>query len=65
MPDRLRKVPDIVTCAGKIHFDQARGFIEAEWSAKRLNEGFGLAGGPLPGLVRLINRDYTIQEGVS
>jgi ribosome-binding ATPase len=55
---------DIVTCAGKIHSDLARGFIKAEivryddlikvhnWQEARTR-----------GLVHLVDRDYTIQAG--
>lgn len=55
---------DIVTCAGKIHSDLARGFIKAEivryedlirvhnWQEARTK-----------GLVHLVDRDYTIRPG--
>jgi ribosome-binding ATPase YchF (GTP1/OBG family) len=55
---------DIVTCAGKIHSDLARGFIKADivsyhdlMGVHNLNEARS------KGLVKLVDRDYSIRPG--
>lgn len=58
------KNSDIVTCAGKIHTDLARGFIKADIvsfedyiKAHNMNDCRKL------GLVKVVDRDYIIQSG--
>ncbi|MGA7576811.1 MAG: DUF933 domain-containing protein [Desulfobaccales bacterium] len=60
----IKEGSDIVTCAGKIHSDLARGFIKAEIvSYEDLMKVFNWQEARSRGLVRLVDRDYTIQEG--
>ncbi len=55
---------DIVTCAGKIHSDLARGFIKAEIvSYEDLIQVYKWQEARSKGLVRLVDRDYTIRPG--
>jgi ribosome-binding ATPase len=55
---------DIVTCAGKIHSDLARGFIKAEIVRyEDLIEVHNWQEARLKGLVHLVDRGYTIQSG--
>ncbi len=68
-PDDVRAWPvpagsDIVTCAGKIHTDLARGFIKADivtvadfLAAHNMNDA------RKRGTVKLVDRDYIIQPG--
>jgi hypothetical protein len=58
------KDANIVTCAGRIHSDLARGFIKADiipyedfLAVHNMREARDR------GLVKLVDRDYTIQEG--
>jgi ribosome-binding ATPase YchF (GTP1/OBG family) len=55
---------DIVTCAGKIHSDLARGFIKADIiSYDDFLQVFNMQEGRSKGLVKLVDRDYIIREG--
>lgn len=60
----VKKGSDIVTCAGKIHTDLARGFIKADIvsfedfiKCHNMNDAKG------KGFVKLVDRDYIIKEG--
>ena len=58
------KDSDIVTCAGKIHSDLARGFIKAEIVRyEDLLQVHNWQEARTKGLVQLVDRDYTIQAG--
>ena len=60
----VKEDSDIVTCAGKIHSDLARGFIKAEIvSYEDLIKVFNWQEARQKGLVRLVDRDYTIRPG--
>jgi ribosome-binding ATPase YchF (GTP1/OBG family) len=60
----VKENSDIVTCAGKIHSDLARGFIKAEIvSFEDLMSVFNWQEARTKGLVKLVDRDYTIREG--
>lgn len=60
----VNKGDDIVTCAGKIHSDLARGFIKAEIvNIKDYGEAHNLNDARSKGLTNLVDRDYIIQEG--
>ena len=55
---------DIVTCAGKIHSDLARGFIKADIVRyEDLIKVFNWQEARTKGLVRVVDRDYIIQAG--
>ena len=55
---------DIVTCAGKIHTDLARGFIKAEIiNVDDYEQAHNLNDARSKGLTRLVDRDYIIREG--
>lgn len=55
---------DIVTCAGKIHSDLARGFIKADIiTYDDFMQVYNMQEARAKGLVRLVDRDYTIHEG--
>lgn len=55
---------DIVTCAGKIHTDLARGFIKAEIvNIKDYDQAHNLNDARSKGLTQLVDRDYIIQPG--
>ena len=60
----IRKGSDIVTCAGKIHTDLAKGFIKADIvSFNDFKDVFNMQEAKTKGLVKLVDRDYIIQEG--
>ncbi len=60
----VRKGSDIVTCAGKIHTDLAKGFIKADIvSFNDFKDVFNLQEARTKGLVKLVGREYIIQEG--
>ena len=60
----VKENSDIVTCAGKIHSDLARGFIKAEIvSYEDLMSVYNWQEARTKGLVRLVDRDYTIRAG--
>ncbi len=62
----VKENADIVTCAGKIHSDLARGFIKAEIvSYPDLMRVFNWQEARTKGLVKLVDRDYTIGKGIS
>ena len=55
---------DIVSCAGKIHSDLARGFIKADIvSYQDLIGVHNLQEARSKGLVKLVDRDYAIRPG--
>lgn len=60
----VKEHSDIVTCAGKIHSDLARGFIKAEIvSYEDLMSVYNWQEARTKGLVKLVDRDYLIREG--
>ena len=60
----IKEGSNIVSCAGKIHSDLARGFIKAEIvSYQDLMRVYNWQEARSRGLVRLVDRDYTIREG--
>ena len=60
----VRRGSDIVTCAGKIHSDLARGFIKGEvMSYEGYREAHNLNDARSKGLTRLVDRDYVVQPG--
>ncbi|MCK9375730.1 MAG: DUF933 domain-containing protein [Syntrophobacterales bacterium] len=60
----VKRDADIVTCAGKIHSDLARGFIKADIvSYDDFLQVYNMAEARTKGLVKLVDRDYTIHEG--
>jgi len=55
---------DIVTCAGKIHSDLARGFIKADIiNYQDFMQVYNMQEARAKGLVKLVDRDYTIHAG--
>jgi ribosome-binding ATPase len=59
----IKKNSDIVTCAGKIHKDLARGFIKGD--VIRIDEYLtchSMNDAKQKGLVRVVDRDYKVQE---
>ncbi|MCM8773901.1 MAG: DUF933 domain-containing protein [Candidatus Omnitrophica bacterium] len=59
----IYKGDDIVKAAGRIHSDFARGFIKAEViSCKDLDKFYNLAEAKAKGLVKLVDRDYIVEE---
>jgi hypothetical protein len=55
---------DIVTCAGKIHSDLARGFIKADIvNYDDFMQVYNMHEARVKGLVKLVDRDYIIHEG--
>ena len=55
---------DIVTCAGKIHTDLARGFIKGEIiNVKDYGAAHNLNDARTKGLTKLVDRDYVVQHG--
>ena len=60
----VRKDSDIVTCAGKIHSDLARGFIKADVvNYQDFIQVHNMQEARSRGLVKLVDRDYAIREG--
>jgi ribosome-binding ATPase len=60
----VQRDADIVTCAGKIHSDLARGFIKADIiSYDDFMQVYNMAEARTKGLVKLVDRDYTIHAG--
>ncbi len=60
----VRRDADIVTCAGKIHSDLAKGFIKADIvNYDDFLQVYNMAEARTKGLVKLVDRDYTIHEG--
>jgi len=58
------KGSDIVTCAGKIHSDLARGFIKGEvMGYEGYRDAHNLNDARSKGLTRLVDRDYIVREG--
>ena len=60
----VRRDSDIVTCAGKIHSDLARGFIKADIiNYDDFMQVYNMQEARAKGLVKLVDRDYTIHAG--
>jgi len=60
----VQRESDIVTCAGKIHSDLARGFIKADIvNYDDFLQVYNMQEARSKGLVKLVDRDYTIHEG--
>ncbi|MDD5686713.1 MAG: DUF933 domain-containing protein [Elusimicrobia bacterium] len=60
---QVKKGSDIVTCAGKIHTDLARGFIKADIvSFEDFMKCHNINDARSKGLVKLVDRDYIIKE---
>ena len=60
----VKKDSDIVSCAGKIHSDLARGFIRAEVvSFSDYMKCHNFNDCKSKGLAKMVNRDYKIQPG--
>jgi len=60
----VKKGADIVSCAGKIHSDLARGFIKADIvSYHDLMGVYNMQEARSKGLVKLVDRDYSIRPG--
>jgi len=60
----VEKNSDIVTCAGKIHTDLARGFIKGDViSFNDYTKCHNFNDGKKQGLVKVVERDYCIQDG--
>ena len=60
----VEKNSDIVTCAGKIHTDLARGFIKGDVvSFDDYTQCHNFNDGKKKGLVKVVERDYIIQDG--
>ena len=60
----VQRDSDIVTCAGKIHSDLARGFIKADIvNYDDFMQAYNMQEARTKGLVKLVDRDYTIHEG--
>lgn len=60
----VKKGADIVSCAGKIHSDLARGFIKADIvSYQDLLSVYNMQEARSKGLVKLVDRDYAICPG--
>ncbi|MBD3246298.1 MAG: DUF933 domain-containing protein [Candidatus Omnitrophica bacterium] len=60
----LRSGADAVTAAGKIHSDLARGFIKAEvYNVADLDKFKNMADARQRGLLKLVGREYVVQDG--
>ncbi|OGV51109.1 MAG: hypothetical protein A2X49_00310 [Lentisphaerae bacterium GWF2_52_8] len=60
----IRKGSDIVTCAGKIHTDLARGFIKADiLNFRDIDKVHSMQDAKTKNLSKLVDRDYIIEEG--
>jgi ribosome-binding ATPase YchF (GTP1/OBG family) len=60
----VQRDSDIVTCAGKIHSDLARGFIKADIiNYQDFMQVYNMQEARAKGLVKLVDRDYTIHAG--
>jgi ribosome-binding ATPase len=60
----VQRDSDIVTCAGKIHSDLARGFIKADIiNYQDFMQVYNMQEARTKGLVKLVDRDYTIHAG--
>jgi hypothetical protein len=60
----VQRDSDIVTCAGRIHSDLARGFIKADIiNHHDFMQVYNMAEARTKGLVKLVDRDYTIHAG--
>lgn len=60
----VRKGSDIVTCAGKIHTDLAKGFVKAEIvNIREYAKAHNLNDARAKGLSHVVGREYIIREG--
>ena len=60
----VKRDSDIVTCAGRIHSDLARGFIKADIiNYDDFMQVYNMQEARTKGLVKLVDRDYTIHAG--
>jgi len=60
----VKRDSDIVTCAGRIHSDLARGFIKADIiNYDDFMQVYNMQEARSKGLVKLVDRDYTIHAG--
>jgi hypothetical protein len=60
----IKKGDTILTAAGKIHTDLARGFIKGEVvNAVSFEKVFNMAEARAKGLVKAVDRDYPMQDG--
>ena len=60
----VKRDSDIVTCAGRIHSDLARGFIKADIiNYHDFMRVYNMQEARAKGLVKLVDRDYTIHAG--
>jgi hypothetical protein len=60
----VKRDADIVTCAGRIHSDLARGFIKADIvNYDDFIQVYNMQEARKKGLVKLVDRDYHIHEG--
>ena len=60
----VHKGGSALDAAGKIHSDLARGFIKAEVvNCRDLDSFFNMAEAKAKGLVKVVDRDYQMQEG--
>ena len=60
----VKRDSDIVTCAGRIHSDLARGFIKADIiNYDDFMQVYNMQEARAKGLVKLVDRDYTIHAG--
>jgi len=60
----VEKGENILEAAGKIHSDLKRGFIKADIAnCKDLDSFFNMAEAKSRGFVKIVNRDYIVEEG--
>ncbi|MBI4845751.1 MAG: DUF933 domain-containing protein [Candidatus Omnitrophica bacterium] len=60
----FKKGLDVVSCAGKIHSDLARGFIKAEIvNFEDFKDVHNMQEAKEKGVVKLVDRDYIVQDG--
>ena len=60
----LKKEESVLEAAGKIHSDLKRGFIKADITKIRdLGNFFNMAEARAKGFVKIVDRDYIVQEG--
>ena len=60
----VKKGSDIITCAGKIHSDLAKGFIKADViNYNDFITVYNMHAAKEKGLVQMVGRDYIIQDG--
>ncbi len=60
----VKKGATVVEAAGRIHSDLARGFIKADVvNCRDLDKFFNMAEARAKGLVKVVDRDYIVEEG--